>query len=64
VYDPLRTNPENIPEGFKLLVGQLLPLRERANMEINALTTPEEALNYVVRGPEIEGYIEQLKSFL
>lgn len=64
VYDPLRTNPEAIPEEFKLLVAQVLPLRERAYAEIEALATVEDALNYVVRGPEVEGYILMLQAFL
>lgn len=64
IYDPFRTNPENIPEEFKNLLLQLMLLRDRADTEISGLATIDEALNYVVRGPEIERYITQLKSFL
>ena len=63
VYDPLRDTPENIPEDFKTLVRQVQPLRAVAISEIEALSTPEEAVTYVVRGPQVQGYIELLKSF-
>jgi hypothetical protein len=64
IYDPLRDAPENIPADFKTLVRQVQSLRQRAYDEIEALTTPEEVLNYVVRGPEVDGYINQLESYI
>lgn len=64
VYDPLRTNPEAIPKGFRDLVSMILPLRQQAIDEIEALSTPEEAVNYVVRGPLVEQFINQLKAYL
>lgn len=64
VYDPLRDTPQNIPPDFVTLVRQVQALRQRAYDEIAGLTTPEAAVSYVVRGPEVEGYINLLKSFI
>ena len=64
IYDPLRETPGNIPQDFKKLVKKVQPLRQRARNEIDSLSTVQEALDYIVRGPEVKGYIEQLKSFL
>ncbi len=64
IYDPLRISPDSIPANFKNLVAQVLPLRQRAMQEIDQLKTVEEALEYVVRGPQVVGYIETMKTFL
>lgn len=64
IYDPLRDKPQNIPPEFKQLVAMILPLHQRGKAEIEALSTVEEALAYVVRGPQVEGFITQLKTFL
>lgn len=64
VYDPLRINPDNIPEDFKALAQQIILLHQQGYAEIEALSTPVEALNYVVAGPIVKSFIEQLKSFL
>ena len=64
VYDPLRTNPENIPIDLQNLILQAQILRQRAIDEINALSTQEEAIQYIIKGEEVENYINMLKSFL
>lgn len=64
IYDPLGVTPENMPENLKVLVSMLTPLRTRAKTEIESLITPKEAYEYVIRGPEIENYIQTLKSFM
>lgn len=63
LYDPWRDTPEAIPQDFKDLVAQRTLLLARANAEIDALTTVADAVNYIIRGPEVEAYIDMLKQF-
>lgn len=64
IYDPLRKNLDNFPIEFENLVNMILPLRQQAISEIEALITEQEAYEYAIRGQQVEGFIEQLKSFL
>ena len=64
VYDPLGLNPENLPEALRNLILMIAGLRHRAHYEIESLDNIDDALDYVIRGPEIEGLINYLKSFL
>ena len=65
-YNPMGVSPERIPAELVGLLQYMNPkdLLTRGTAEIDSLSTIEEALNYKVRGPEIEGYINTLKSFL
>ena len=64
VYDPLREDITNIPIDLRTLITQVQLLRQRGISEIKALSTQKEAIQYVIRGKEVEGSINQLKSFL
>lgn len=61
---PFSNTPENISSEFSNLMMQSLVLKSRAIQEINSLQTREDAVNYVIRGPEVIQYINTLKSFI
>lgn len=65
-YNPLGTSPERIPTALKdfLIANHPEDLDTRAKTEIEALTTQEESKVYIIKGTEINGYINYLKSFL
>lgn len=64
INDPFSNTPENISSEFSNLMMQSLVLKSRAIQEINLLQTREDAVNYVIRGPEVIQYINTLKSFI
>lgn len=64
IYDPLGITPEAIPEDLKNLILQVATLRGRAHNEIEALSTEKEAHEFSLKGEEISGFLNQLKSFL
>ncbi len=55
---------DTIPDSFTLLESMSPVLQQRGISEIAALSTIEEAQSYVIRGEEIEGYLEALKKLL
>lgn len=64
VYDPLGLNPDNLPIELRNLILMIAGLRQRAHDEIESLDNIDDALDYVIKGPEIIGLINYLKSFL
>lgn len=64
INDPFSNTPENISQEFSQLMLQSIGLKNRAIQEINSLETREDAVNYVIRGPEVINYIAMLKSFI
>lgn len=64
IYNPLDLTPENIPDGFKMLVQQLVPIKTRVINDIDSLESIEDALDFKVYSNEANQYLESLKSFL
>jgi len=52
------------PAELDTLITTVRGLRSVANTEIDSLSTPEIAAQYVIRGPQVEALLEQLKSYI
>ncbi len=64
IYNPLDLTPENVPEDFKTLVQQLVPIKTRVIADIDALETIEDVLDFKVYSNEANQYLTALNSFL
>jgi hypothetical protein len=64
IHDPLNRGTSVFPAGLQELVIQILPIRDTAYSEIDALSTVLDAQNYVARTTTMEDLIVALKTFI